>query len=144
MKTSYFKVTRVQSGSRRMEGNHVFCPTKQMFAEFFTKALQGILFRRLCATIMGHADADSLKDFTTRAPQERVELTVCLERVSEENGDTIVVIPSDKVDCKLDIVDVINVKPTYANIVRSQAEETPGRSNQKVKFKQIERQAKLE
>jgi hypothetical protein len=43
-----------------------------MFTDFFTKPLQGSLFRRLRAIIMGHQHVDTLKEFTLAATQERV------------------------------------------------------------------------
>ena len=49
-----------------------YCPTEQMLADFFTKPLQGNLFRRLKAVIMGHAHIDTLKLIPTGPPQERV------------------------------------------------------------------------
>jgi hypothetical protein len=50
----------------------VHCPTEQMLADFFTKPLQGSLFKKLKAVIMGHAHIDSLKRDAPVASQERV------------------------------------------------------------------------
>jgi hypothetical protein len=61
-----------------------YCPTEQMLADFFTKPLQGSLFRKLRAVIMGHKHIDSLKDITTvTTSQERVGRAV----KSESCGD---------------------------------------------------------
>jgi hypothetical protein len=49
-----------------------YCPTEQMLADFFTKPLQGSLFRKLRAVIMGHKHIDTLKDGTMATSQERV------------------------------------------------------------------------
>jgi hypothetical protein len=49
-----------------------YCPTEQMLADFFTKPLQGNLFRRLREVIMGRKHIDTLKDFTSAKSQERV------------------------------------------------------------------------
>ena len=52
----------------------VYCPTEAMLADFFTKPLQGNLFRRLREVIMGRQPVSSLKDFVSSVPhQERVE-----------------------------------------------------------------------
>jgi hypothetical protein len=48
------------------------CPTKHMLADFFTKPLQGALFRKFRAVVMGHEHIDSLKETTPTPPQERV------------------------------------------------------------------------
>ena len=40
--------------------NVVYCPTEQMLADFFTKPLQGTLFRKLRAVVMGHAHVRTL------------------------------------------------------------------------------------
>jgi hypothetical protein len=50
----------------------VHCPTEQMLADFFTKPLQGSLFRKLKAVIMGHMHIDTLKENAPVASQERV------------------------------------------------------------------------
>jgi hypothetical protein len=49
------------------------CPTEQMLADFFTKPLQGSLFRKFREVIMGHKHVDSLKEIVPTASQERVE-----------------------------------------------------------------------
>ena len=38
----------------------VYCPTERMLADFFTKPLQGALFRKLRAVVMGHAHVRTL------------------------------------------------------------------------------------
>jgi hypothetical protein len=50
-------------------------PTEQMLADFFTKALQGNLFRRLSAVIMGHKHIDSLKEFMSAKSQKQVAVS---------------------------------------------------------------------
>jgi hypothetical protein len=49
-----------------------YCPTEQMLADFFTKPLQGGVFRRLRDVVMGHSHTDVLKTFAPDVPQERV------------------------------------------------------------------------
>jgi hypothetical protein len=48
------------------------CPTEQMLADFFTKPLQGHLFRKFRAVIMGHEHIDTLKETKPTPSQERV------------------------------------------------------------------------
>jgi hypothetical protein len=43
-----------------------------MLADFFTKPLQGSLFRKFREVIMGHRHIDSLKEATPTPTQERV------------------------------------------------------------------------
>jgi hypothetical protein len=50
----------------------VYCPTEQMLAEFFTKPLQGSIFKKFRAVIMGHEHIDSLKVTQPTTSQERV------------------------------------------------------------------------
>jgi hypothetical protein len=61
----------------------VCCPTEQMLADFFTKPLQGNLFRRLREVIMGRVHIDTLKDIVSAKSQERVG-----ESIVEENSET--------------------------------------------------------
>jgi hypothetical protein len=49
-----------------------YCPTEQILADFLTKPLQGNLFRKLRAIIMGHKHIDTLKELTPATSQERV------------------------------------------------------------------------
>jgi hypothetical protein len=43
-----------------------------MLADFFTKPLQGNLFRKFREVIMGHKHIDTLKEISTASPQEHV------------------------------------------------------------------------
>ena len=57
----YFFVTdRVKNGEMRIE----YCPTTDMVADFFTKPLQGSLFRKLRASILNIPD----RALTVNAP----------------------------------------------------------------------------
>jgi hypothetical protein len=49
-----------------------YCPTEQMLADFFTKPLQGRLFRRLRDVILGHKHISSLQEYESTGTQERV------------------------------------------------------------------------
>jgi KUP system potassium uptake protein len=60
-----------------------YCPTEQMLADFFTKPLQGKLFRQLRAVVMGHEHVNTLKTATTAASQERVGM----KDIPKENGN---------------------------------------------------------
>jgi hypothetical protein len=48
------------------------CPTIEMLADFFTKPLQGNLFRRFSDVILGYSHVDTLKRDPTVPPEERV------------------------------------------------------------------------
>lgn len=50
----------------------VHCPTHRMIADFFTKPLQGNLFRLLRDVIMGRKTIQALNDFLDESAQERV------------------------------------------------------------------------
>jgi hypothetical protein len=52
----------------------VYCPTEEMLADFFTKPLQGSLFKKIREVIMGRKHTDTLKKIPPLSPpQERVE-----------------------------------------------------------------------
>ena len=48
------------------------CPTEQMLADFFTKPLQGSLFRKFREVILGHQHINTLKPSAPSPSQERV------------------------------------------------------------------------
>ena len=50
----FFVHDRVKSGKI----NVVYCPTDKMVADFFTKPLQGSLFKKFRASVMGYNDHD--------------------------------------------------------------------------------------
>ena len=54
----------------------VYCPTEQMLADFFTKPLQGALFKKLREVIMGRKHVNSLINITPLATKERVGDTI--------------------------------------------------------------------
>ena len=52
----YFATDRIQAGELRVE----YCPTEDMLADFFTKPLQGSLFRKFRALILNLSGDDML------------------------------------------------------------------------------------
>jgi hypothetical protein len=64
----------------------VHCPTEQTLADFFTKPLQGSLFRRLREVVMGRMHIDTLKDIVSAKSQERVGESI-VEEKSETTAD---------------------------------------------------------
>jgi hypothetical protein len=65
----YWLKDRIQSGDIIVR----HCPTDQMLADFFTKPLQGRLFRFFKAVILGHRHVDTLRDPIAQPLEERVE-----------------------------------------------------------------------
>jgi hypothetical protein len=63
----FFIKDRVDSG----EIDIVHCPTEMMVADFFTKPLQGALFRKLKSVIMGEIDVKTFQGMSS-GPKERV------------------------------------------------------------------------
>ena len=64
-----FVKDRVDKGELTIE----YCPTSEMLADYFTKPLQGTLFRKMRAVIMGWEDAEILRaDYETHMDKERV------------------------------------------------------------------------
>jgi hypothetical protein len=64
-----------------------YCPTEQMLADFFTKPLQGSLFKKFREVILGHKHINSLKETTTTPSQERVGQRDMSEEIG--NGDDV-------------------------------------------------------
>ena len=57
----------------RGEAEIAYCPTEAMLADFFTKPLQGNLFKKFRAVILGHVHVSSLYQFNPSDSKERVE-----------------------------------------------------------------------
>ena len=68
--------------------NVVYCPTNEMLADFYTKPLQGALFRKFRDVIMGLLHINTLKMPTTPTNQERVVNNMIMES-NESNTDQI-------------------------------------------------------
>jgi len=54
-----------------------------MLADFFTKPLQGELFRRFKEVVMGHKHVSTLKDLIVPTAQERVGSDISSKTVSD-------------------------------------------------------------
>jgi hypothetical protein len=67
----FFIKDRVDSG----EIDIVHCPTEMMVADFFTKPLQGALFKKLKSVIMGEIDVQTFQNMSS-GPKERVEKSI--------------------------------------------------------------------
>jgi hypothetical protein len=74
---------RMKIGLKLDKFTVVCCPTEQMLADFFTKPLQGSLFRRLREAVMGRMHIDALKDIVSARSQERVG-----DSITEEKSET--------------------------------------------------------
>ena len=101
IKVRYFFVKDlVDKGEVRTE----YCPTEQILADYFTKPLQGELFRRFRKVIMGWEHMDVLKKFLSAwKPRSAYSSKEHVEQ-GEENSDINTQTESPK---------------TYADIVRS-------------------------
>ena len=74
----------------------VYCPTEMMLADFFTKPLQGNLFRSLRDVILGYhhiltldPGAIAIPSVPTAPIEERVELNIVPESQCDSNGFTV-------------------------------------------------------
>lgn len=65
------------------------CPTLQMLADFFTKPLQGSLFRKFRDVILGYKHVDTLVEGPESLIEERVE-----DGRTADDGPTTIVIPN--------------------------------------------------
>jgi KUP system potassium uptake protein len=92
----------------------VYCPTDEMLADFFTKPLQGSLFRKFRAVLLGHCHVNTLTKSSLPPSEERVENPI-LEKVrSGASGQTIALPTKKKVSEQMEVVSA----PTYASILK--------------------------
>ena len=102
----FFIKDRVDSG----EIDIVYCPTEMMVADFFTKPLQGALFRKLKAVIMGEIDVATFLAMPYRS-KERVEIETSEVLVDPcghaKNGQTTKTPRTKKVSWKTSYADVV-------------------------------------
>ena len=62
----------------------IYCPTAKMIADFFTKPLQGNLFRKLRDVVLGYKHVNELKDNGESTDEERVENNEKVEKEKKE------------------------------------------------------------
>jgi hypothetical protein len=80
--------------TEKIEVRH--CPTEIMIADFFTKPLQGALFRKFRDVVLGHKHISTLSDQTEcSSSQERVGQNISDEMIGGDDGDTSDGIPND-------------------------------------------------
>ncbi len=95
-----------------------------MLADFFTKPLQGNLFRKLKAVVMGQKHVDTLKEIPPTTPQERVEESADLENIECEVGGQNA--GERRTDAPLlSGPGVLQAKRSYANVVRNRVAAKP-------------------
>ena len=100
--------------------NIIYCPTGSMVADYFTKPLQGSLFKKLRDVIMGVTHPDSLLDNIPPLAKERVGLnsdkvSVVVNADDMSSGGRNIegeVKTRNPTDMRID-----RVKPTYAQIL---------------------------
>jgi hypothetical protein len=99
---------RIQSGDISIR----HCPTHEMLEDFFTKPLQGYLFHRFKAVVLGHAHVDSLHDLITHSLEERVEEN---DRSNSRNSlySEELDVGVKRVDFALAEIGTCSTKPTY-------------------------------
>ena len=87
----------------------VYCPTLQMLADFFTKPLQGTLFKKFRDVVLGYVHIDTLLMSTEEdSAQERVE----------KNGNL------KDCDSPESCPSVTPIQRSYADVVKGKANET--------------------
>ena len=64
-----------------------YCPTELMIADFFSKPLQGSLFKRFSAVIMGEVDLLTFLNSKPPPPKERVDVSIDTKNIT--GGDVI-------------------------------------------------------
>ena len=84
---------RVDSGNIEV----LYCPTEEMLVDFFTKCLQGSMFRKFRDAVMGYASINDLKSKTLNKStdeqgfskvKEHVDILKNTREVTLENADT--------------------------------------------------------
>ena len=92
----------------------VYCPTDEMLANFFTKPLQGSLFWKFRAVLLGHCHVNALTKSLLSPSEERVENPI-LEKVrSGGSGQTFALPTKKKVSEQMEVAPA----PTYASILK--------------------------
>ena len=110
------------------------CPTLQMLADFFTEPLQGTLFKKFKALLLGHQHIDTLGAAIAEPLEERVGDKRPGSRddtVREYNtGTGVSPVPTSKLETKATYADVVKrADPNYADVVKRADPNSAGRRN---------------
>ena len=77
----FFIKDRVKSEGLEIQ----YCPTEEMLADFYTKPLQGALFRKFRAVLLGEQPVSSLKRTPSVTSEERVGEHVTTGQVPDQD-----------------------------------------------------------
>ena len=96
--------------------NIEYCPTEKMIADFFTKPLQGHLFHRFKAVVLGHQHTNSLQSIIAHSFEERVEERD--DQLNSDNGNCLKELVSDNPEPEWKPKRVTFSPTTYADAVK--------------------------
>jgi hypothetical protein len=92
----------------------VYCPTDEILAGFFTKPLQGSLFRKFRTVDLGHCHVNTLTKSALPPSKERVENPILEKVQSVGSGQTFTFPGKKKVSEQMEVASA----PTYASILK--------------------------
>ena len=94
------------------------CPTEEMLADFFTKPLQGSLFRKFRAVLLGHDHISTLIKTPPVPLEERVENRILNQKRPGTDGQTL----QSRTKRFKPVEKKARLRPTYASMVKKSAD----------------------
>jgi len=99
----------------------VYCPTEEMLADFFTKPLQGSLFRKFRDVLLGHCHVNTLLKSPLPPSEERVENPISRKFCSGVSGQTLEVQTNENITEQKEAASA----PTHALILKKGVKWAP-------------------
>ena len=94
-----------------------YCPTHAMLADYFTKPLQGSLFKKLRNFIMGWEHIQPLLDPVVSSTEERVEQSILIDQKIAVDDDVSI---TESESTEITVIDY--TKLSYADAVENSIE----------------------